>query len=238
MNFNHNLSICFDLDGTLVDTAPDLVRVLNEIVAAEGLPEVDFDQARNLVGYGARRLIQHAYDHAGESISADHADKLLAKFLESYEREIARLSRPYPGVLGTLIRLKNEGMNLSICTNKPGYLARPLIEALGMRPYFDRIVGSRDGVRTKPHADHVFAAAGHRRARDIIMVGDSMPDVLAARAAGVPVIVMSYGYANMPSARLRADKTLRQFRDLPAAIHNLGMMRFRQNSRSSLPALH
>ena len=238
MNFNHKMSICFDLDGTLVDTAPDLVRVLNEIVAAEGIPPVKFDQTRNLVGYGARRLIQHAYAESGQSIDAENADRLLQTFLQTYEDEIVRLSRPFPGVLGTLIELKSKGMDLSVCTNKPGYLARPLISALGMDPYFDRVVGSRDGVRTKPHQNHIFAAAGHRRTREIIMVGDSLPDALAARAAKIPVIIMSYGYANMPAARLRADKTLRRFRDLPGAIEELGMMRFRQNSRSSLPALH
>jgi len=231
MNFSHNLSICFDLDGTIVDTAPDLVRVLNDVIATQGLPETNFDQARNKVGYGAKALIRHAYALEGQTIDEDLVEGLLGLFLEQYEAEISRLSTPFPDVLKTLSRLKSSGHRLSVCTNKPGYLARPLLDALDMTRFFERIIGSRDGVRTKPHADHVFAAAGHRQSEKIIMVGDSVPDVMAARAARVPVIVMTYGYANMAIARLRADRTLRQFKDLPATI---GELRGKDLRRSSL----
>ena len=230
MNRFHNLSICFDLDGTLVDTAPDLVRVLNDVIATEGLKATNYEAARNRVGYGAKALIRHAYALENKDIDDATLQNLLQLFLDQYEAEIARLSTPFPDVMRTLAKLKSMGARLSVCTNKPGYLARPLIEALDMGRFFDRIIGSRDGVRTKPHADHIFAAAGHRQTDQIIMVGDSIPDVMAARAAKVPVIVMSYGYANMAIARLRADRTLRQFRDLPATIETLGHVGIRQSS--------
>ena len=230
MNFAHNLSICFDLDGTLVDTAPDLVRVLNDVIATQGLQPADFNGARNRVGYGAKALIRHAYAEQNRDIDDNLAQDLLVLFLEQYEAEIAKLSTPFPDVIRTLGELKAQGARLSVCTNKPGYLARPLLDALNMTRFFERIIGSRDGVRTKPHADHVFAAAGHRRTDRIVMVGDSVPDVMAARAAKVPVVVMTYGYANMAIARLRADRTLRQFRELPAALEALSGKGIRRNS--------
>lgn len=217
----HNLSICFDLDGTLVDTAPDLVRVLNSVIAEDGLPETDYKAARDRVGFGARVLIAEAFARAGAPITDARLDALLNLFLERYADDIARLSLPFPGVLTTLRDLREGGALLSVCTNKPGFLARPLIRALKMDVYFDRVVGSRDGAPLKPSAKHIFAAAGHSDPRRIVMVGDAQPDVKAARNAGVPVILMSYGYADTPPARLRPDIILRQFRELPEAIKAL-----------------
>ncbi len=233
MKLPHALSVCFDLDGTLVDTAPDLVRVLNEVIAEEGLKPTEFDRARNEVGYGARRLITSAFSRADHSIADGRVDELVQLFLERYEGNIAELSQPFPGVLDTLAEMKRNGFRLSVCTNKPGYLARPLIKTLKMEKFFERVVGSRDGVPPKPSAEHVFACAGHRDARRIVMIGDSMPDSLAARAAGVPCIIMRYGYANMPISRLRADRTLRNFRDLPAAISELELGKSTRNFQSN-----
>lgn len=217
----HNLSICFDLDGTLVDTAPDLVRVLNAVIAQDGLDKTDYQAARNRVGFGAKVLIREAFERAGKEVSGSHLDELLDDFLRLYAEDIAQLSQPFAGVLSTLRDLKSSGARLSVCTNKPGFLARPLITALDMDKYFDRVVGSRDGVPCKPSAAHIFAAAGHREANRIIMVGDALPDVAAARDAGIPVILMGFGYADTPPARLRADRVLRTFRELPMAIRDV-----------------
>ncbi len=213
-----NLSICFDLDGTLVDTAPDLVRVLNLVIAEDGLEPTDYTSARNQVGLGALKLIREAFKRANRAITENREQELLDLFLKLYEEDIAQLSQPFAGVISTLQILKRQGAHLSVCTNKPGYLARPLISALNMDNYFDRVVGSRDGYASKPSPELVFAAAGHRRNDDIIMVGDSTPDILAAKAARVPGILVTYGYANMPWARMRAEKVLRQFSELPAAL--------------------
>jgi len=214
-------SAVFDLDGTLIDTAPDLVRVLNLVIAEEGLPETNYSAARGAVGFGAKRLILEACARADHTISEERLDELWHLFLKLYAEDIAQLSKPYPGVEETLRTLKAMGMRLSICTNKPGYLARPLIEALSMTHWFERIIGSGDGISTKPSAEHIFAAAGHRQHQKIVMVGDSAPDVLAARAAGVPCVIMRYGYAGTPADRLRANATLRQFRELPGALFSL-----------------
>ncbi len=221
-----NLSICFDLDGTLVDTAPDLVRVLNIVIAQDGLPETSYAAARNRVGFGAKMLIREAFERAEQAVTEERLDELLADFLRIYADDIAQLSTPFPGVLTTLRYLREEGAQLSICTNKPGYLARPLISALNMDVYFDRVMGSGDGVPSKPCADHIFAATGHKNTKRIIMVGDALPDVLAARNAGVPVVLMSFGYADTPPATLRADSVIRSFRDLPKAVKTLRAAQF------------
>lgn len=217
--FTH-LSLCFDLDGTLIDTAPDLVRVLNDVIAQEGLAETDFDEARKAVGFGSRALINGALARAGHNVSEARIDQLQKLFLELYAQDICRLSTPFPGVVDTLKTLKQGGAELSICTNKPGYLARPLIDALGLTKLFVRTVGSDDLVRNKPFADHIWKAAGHRgQRRKIIMVGDSLPDVLSARNAKVPCWVMAYGYSTIPVVKLGGDRILRNFREiLPAAL--------------------
>ena len=126
------LSVCFDLDGTLIDTAPDLVRVLDLVIAEEGLGKTEFSEARKAVGYGSRALIKGAFARANHEVSQEREDELQKLFLKLYADDICDLSRPFPGVVDTLKVLKNNGAELSICTNKPGYLARPLIDALGL----------------------------------------------------------------------------------------------------------
>ena len=217
------LSICFDLDGTIVHTAPDLVRVLNLVIAEEGLPETHYESAAGQVGFGAKKLILDACARENHSISDVRLEELWHLFLKLYEDDIAQLSHPFAGVTETLARLKTRGLRLSVCTNKPGYLARKLLDALSMTRYFGNIVGSGDGIPTKPSAEHIYAAAGHRNQRKIIMIGDSAPDVMAARAASVPCILMRYGYAGTPADRLRADIVLRRFRELPDALFSLGI---------------
>jgi len=222
MSSFHNLSLCFDLDGTLVDTALDLVRVLNIVLAEEGLPQTDYTLARAEVGFGSRRLITSALKRAYTALPETRIDTLQKLFLELYAADIAQCSIVFPGVMDTLCALKKSGASLSVCTNKPGYLARPLLDILGMTPLFDRIVGGDDVLHNKPAAAHIYAAAGHKGRSPIIMVGDSYPDVAAARAAKVPVIIMEYGYSPVPPIKLKADRMLRQFRNIPSALKTLG----------------
>lgn len=221
-NLGH-FSLCFDLDGTLIDTAPDLVRVLNAVIAEEGLPETQFSEARKAVGYGSRALINGALEREGKKLTEARIDELQQLFLKLYADDICRLSTPFPGVVDTLKALKNKGAELSVCTNKPGYLARPLIEKLGLSNLFVRTVGGDDLVRNKPYADHIWKAAGHRgQRRKIVMVGDSRPDILSARNAKVPSILMAYGYSTIPVVKLGADRILRNFRDIPEKVVELG----------------
>ncbi|HHI88413.1 MAG TPA: HAD family hydrolase, partial [Hellea balneolensis] len=126
-----NTSICFDLDGTLVDTAPDLLRVLNVVIARDGLAPVSSESIRALIGFGALAMIKKAYANAGRELGDSHALAQLKLFLELYAAELYRKSRTYPGVFEVLRGLKQAGSSLSVCTNKPGAMARPLLEQMG-----------------------------------------------------------------------------------------------------------
>jgi len=206
-NFNllRGLSFCFDLDGTLIDTAP---------------PAVNYSRARNQVGYGSMALIRLAYAEHGHDLDETTAKKLQEMFLQIYAETIDHLSRPFDGVVKTLSQLSYAGAPLSICTNKPGWLARPLIEKLGLTSLFTRIIGSDDVPHKKPHAGHIYTAAGHSDAARIIMVGDSRPDLGAAKNAGVLSVMMDYGYSPEPVRGMGGDITLSHFRDLPEAVLN------------------
>lgn len=212
------LSFCFDLDGTLIDTAPDLIRVLNAVTASEGLAPVNYGRARNQVGFGSMALIKLAYFEAGQDLPDALASQLQSDFLTLYADTIDELSRPFDGVVNTLTELRYAGARLSVCTNKPGWLARPLIDKLGLTALFERIIGSDDVPYKKPHAGHVFAAAGHNDAAKIIMIGDSPPDLGAARNARALSVMMDYGYCTEPVRGMGADIVLSNFRNLPEAV--------------------
>ena len=215
------LSICFDLDGTLVDTAPDLVRVTNEVITGRGHGPVNYRKARNAVGYGSRRMIIDALEAVENKVSEAEIDNMQTEFLDRYAKSIAQLSKPFAGVEETLSELRSLGAELTVCTNKPGWLARPLLKLLKLDCYFVRIIGGDEASRKKPAPDHIFEAAGHRQTNRIVMVGDSWPDVRAGHNAGVHTILMTYGYTPTPQIRLRAGTRLSQFRDIVPTLVNL-----------------
>lgn len=214
------LSICFDLDGTVVDTAPDLVRVTSEVIAGRGHGPVNYRTARNAVGYGSRRMITDALEAVSDAATEDEIDTMQAEFLDRYAQSIDSLSRPFPGVEETLRTLRGLGAELSICTNKPGWLARPLLKKLDLEDYFVRTVGGDEPAQRKPAPAHIFEAAGHRDQSRIVMVGDSWPDMRAAHNANVYAILMTYGYTPVPQIRLRAGTRLSRFRDIVPTLLN------------------
>ena len=214
--------LCLDLDGTLVDTAPDLVRVTNETIALEGLPQTDFKTARREVGYGVKKLVSNAMERAGHKVSDDRLSELRLWFLSRYAETLSTHSRPFPGVTETLKHLRQGGATLSICTNKPGYLARPLLEQLKLTKYFKSIVGGDEAPKAKPDPRHLLQAAGsNRRGKRIVMIGDSFPDIRAGHNAKVPTILMRYGYTPINAHRLRPTFTLDNFRDVPKTLGKL-----------------
>ncbi|WP_439633120.1 HAD hydrolase-like protein [Glycocaulis sp.] len=215
-------SIAFDLDGTLVDTAPDLVRALNESIARFGLDPVPVDDVRAMVGRGARALIVRAFDRAGAVLEPDMAESALSHFLMTYGADIAAHSRPFDGVEAALDVLAASGARLSVCTNKPSALARQLIEALDLTGRFERITGPEDAPARKPDPSHLLAAAGEGdTGRFIALVGDSEPDALAAQGAGVACLLFSRGYSEKPVSTLGADRLFDHFDDLPAMLAEL-----------------
>lgn len=213
-------AIAFDLDGTLVDTAPDLVRALNAVVCPLGLAAVPVSDVRAMVGRGARALIERAFEREQMTLDASEGDDLVARFIEVYQADVAAESRAFDGVAETLDLLRAAGAELSVCTNKPSILADLLLDELGLTSRFVRVIGPERTSAKKPAAAHVDDSTG-LAARHRALVGDSAPDVGAARAAGIPVVVMSYGYSESPAGSLGADRVLHAFPDVPGALAEL-----------------
>jgi phosphoglycolate phosphatase len=215
--------IVFDLDGTLVDTAPDLIDTLNVILAREGLEPVAFDQARTMIGAGVRPLLERGLRARHANLPTELVDRLFEDFLDHYAIHIADRSRPFPGAVEMLDHLATRGFLLAICTNKLEWLSRKLLDALKLSAKFQTICGQDTfGVR-KPDArvlgHTVHAARGDPRRT--IMIGDSETDVRLARNAGVPVIAVDFGYTEKPVASFRPDVTISHFNELVAAIDSL-----------------
>jgi phosphoglycolate phosphatase len=214
------VTIAFDLDGTLVDTAPDLIGSLNVVLGECGLAALPTQSARSLVGRGAKALIERGFAAAGKPLDGDHAPKLVTRFLEVYRSRIANESLPFDGLNGALDALSNAGAILCVCTNKPTDLSNLLLDALELRDRFASVVGADAAPKPKPDASHLIKAvrdAGGDPRRSIL-VGDSETDVLTARAAGAPVVVVPFGYTEIAPEALGADILIQSFAELPNAI--------------------
>ncbi|PZQ17037.1 MAG: phosphoglycolate phosphatase [Ancylobacter novellus] len=217
------LTVVFDLDGTLVETAPDLIAALTVALAADGAPPLPYEQGRDLIGAGARALVERGLEAAGRSLDTARVDELHAIFLDHYGAHIADGSHPYPGCVAALDRLAAGGAKLAVCTNKIESLARQLLDALALTEKFDAIVGGDTFATSKPSAEPLLGAierAGGDASR-AVMVGDSSTDVGAAKAAGVPVVVMSFGYTVTPPSELGGDVVIDHFGELDRAIASL-----------------
>jgi phosphoglycolate phosphatase len=217
------LTIVFDLDGTLIDTAPDLIATLNLILAGEGLPAVAYDDARRMIGGGARGMIQRALEAESRTASKTDLDRMFGAFIEHYAAHIADLSRPFPELEAALARLAGEGRRLAVCTNKLEWLSVRLLNALQLSRHFAAICGQDTFGVQKPDPEvlrRTILRAGGEPAR-AIMVGDSGTDIRTARAAMVPVIAVDFGYSEVPIESLRPDRIIGSFADLPAAIREI-----------------
>lgn len=216
-------TIVFDLDGTLIDTAPDLVDVLNGLLIEEGLAALPLVEARPMIGRGARVLIERGFAADRAPLGKAHSDKLFERFIERYRGRIARKSLPFPGATGALSELARAGARLAICTNKPTDLAVTLLEVLALAGLFAAIVGPEGAPASKPDPSHLLATivkAGGRADR-AIMVGDSAADAQAARGAGVPLILVSFGYTETPARDLTPDILIDSFDELAGACARL-----------------
>ncbi|WP_414641844.1 HAD-IA family hydrolase [Brevundimonas sp.] len=213
-------TIAFDLDGTLVETAPDLIGTLNRMLAARDIPAMPVEAAQHLVGHGALALLRHGFQEAGAAWDEAGAPALLEEFLADYLANIAVHSRPYDGVVETLERLAARGALLCVATNKRTDLSVALIGALGLERHFAVVCGPDRVSARKPDGAHVreaVAMAGGDPAR-AIMVGDGAPDVQAAKGAGVACVVVTFGYTPIPPADLGGDVLIDRFGELEAAI--------------------
>jgi phosphoglycolate phosphatase len=216
----HELTVVFDLDGTLVDTAPDLVAATNHALSDIALPAVSASVLTPWVSFGARRMIEEGLRHTKSNVSAKEVDRLLALFLGHYEKNIAVHSRPFAGAVEALHYLRSMGARLAVCTNKREGLSRLLLKSLGLHDEFAAIAGRDTYPVSKPHPDHligVIREAGGKPSH-AIMVGDTKIDIAAATAAGVPSIAVTFGYSDIPAPSLGATTTIDHFDQLVSAI--------------------
>jgi phosphoglycolate phosphatase len=216
-------TVVFDLDGTLVDTAPDLVATLNTIFTREGLPPVAYEAARNMVGGGARAMIERGLAAQRRAPAAGEVDRLVKDFIADYASHIAERSRPFPGLAGALDALAADGCRFAVCTNKLEWLSVRLLDALGLSGRFVAICGADTFGVPKPDPEMLrrTIARAEGRADRAVMVGDSITDIATAQAAGVPVVAVDFGYSESPVAELGADWVISAFGELPSAVFEL-----------------
>ena len=216
-------TVIFDLDGTLVDTAPDLTAALNFVLRAEGRATVALGEVRHLVGHGARKLIERGLGTTGGMLPEAEIDRLLVSFLEFYSENLAVESRVFAGVAETLDEIAGAGAAMGICTNKPEGLSVRLIAEVGLARHFTVILGADSVARRKPDPGHLLKTIAHLGGDPdrSVMVGDSENDIATARAAGVKVIAVSFGYSMAAPEALGADAVIRDFRELPAVLARL-----------------
>ena len=212
--------IVFDLDGTLIDTAPDLIDTLNVIFAREGLPPVPYEAARNAIGGGAKAMIARGVEAEGRSFSTQKLDQMFADFIAYYSDHVADRSQAFPGLVDLLDALAARGCRFAVCTNKLEQLSVLLLRELKLADRFVAICGQDTFGIQKPDPEilrRTVAAAGGT-IQHAVMIGDLNTDIRTARAAGVPVVAVDFGYSERPIAEFGPDRIISHFAELPASI--------------------
>jgi len=218
-------TLIFDLDGTLADTAPDLLGATNAVLAARDRPRLDLDHLRHMVGFGAVALISQAMEASGAPVTEEEMPPLIEIFLDHYRGHIADGTRLFPDVAETLAALKAAGARMGILTNKPQELTDLLMPRLNLGDVFTAVYGAGRKPYTKPDP-RIFrdVVAEISEGGPAVMIGDSITDLNTARAAGAPCILMSYGFTPVPAVELGADVVLDEFSELPEALRRLGLL--------------
>jgi phosphoglycolate phosphatase len=217
-------AILFDLDGTLVDTAPDLAAATDYALDRAGRPMIGLEAVRSLVGDGARALLEKGFRASGGMPAPDQFETAFKDFMIYYGRHLADTSRPFAGVTTSLAQLAEQDYALAVCTNKPEAFSRSLLDQLGLTSFFGAIVGGDSLLVRKPDPGHIRGTLDKLGSSFdwAAMVGDSANDVNAARAAGLPCVVVSFGYTSIPPAELGGDRLIDHFSELAGAIAALG----------------
>ena len=216
-------TIAFDLDGTLVDSAPDLIGTLNRLLVAEGLPPRPLEAARHLVGHGAMALLKDGFAEAGAAWDEEDGKRLFDAFIVDYIANVAVETRPFPSCVDVLDRLSARGAKLCVATNKRTDLSLALLDALKLTDRFAAIVGPDAVSAKKPDGAHIREAvikAGGDPAK-AIMVGDSTTDTGAAANAPVPCILVSFGYSDVPLSEMGGDITIDHYDEFEPALAQL-----------------
>ncbi len=212
--------IAFDLDGTLIDSAPDIISALNKVLHEQGVKPYHLDDARPLIGRGAMELLRRAFALAGAPLKPEQEKPLLSRMLELYEQDIHTLSQAYEGLGDALDTLEKQGARFAVCTNKHTYLAVELLQKMGLVARFGAIKGADAVPYKKPAAGHLRACIDEMDGdmSKVIMIGDSETDYLTAKNADVPCILFTFGYSERPLSELAPDALLDCYSDLNAAV--------------------
>lgn len=216
-------TIVFDLDGTLIDTAPDLIGAVNHVVGSVGGRSVAEAELRPAISFGGRRMIRTALELQEMPVTDAVLDDLFARFVAFYGTNIARLSQPFAGLAGVLDTLERRGDIFAVCTNKLEGLTWPLLEELGLAQRFAAVAGRDTFPVCKPDPRHLLGtiARAGGRATDAIMIGDSNTDIKTAKAAGVPVVGVTFGYTDVPVTELGCDAVISHYDQLIDVLDKL-----------------
>lgn len=216
-------TVIFDLDGTLVDSAPDLADALDALLVERGHAGLGLDHVRGLIGHGVAELVRKGLAARGEVLEPEAQAEAVQRFLMLYTKNLSRFSRPYPGVIDGLRTLRQAGWRMVVCTNKLEASARGLMEDLDLLSGFALVAGPDTFGVAKPDPEHLLRClpGGVVGRSAVVMVGDSAVDVAAAKAAGIPVVGVTWGYGGAALEASRPDAVARDFAEVPALIGRL-----------------
>ena len=216
-------AVVFDLDGTLVDSAPDLAAAINEVLQHDGLEPFGLAEVTGFVGHGVRRLVERAYAARAQPLSDADLTAKVAVFQSIYRDGIAVRTRLFDGAMAFVEALSERGIKIGLCTNKAEALTWALLDGLRIGGIFDAVVGGRSDIVAKPAADMLLETLRRLGCApaDAVMVGDSHSDVACARAAHVRVVGVTFGYTDVPMRDLRPDVMIDHFNEGLAALQSM-----------------
>ncbi len=214
-------AVVFDLDGTLVDTAPDILAHMNDMLAELGRPGLDPVSIRSMIGDGVKSLLIRGLEASGGMPADLDLDALFHRYLARYTENPVRLSKPFAGVIETLDRLQAAGIKMGVCTNKPQRATDRVLAGLGLDRYFKSVIGSDTLPVRKPDPAHLLGVLEQLNVSPVrsALIGDSETDLKTARAAGVPCVLVSFGYTKIPVKDLGADRVIDHVADLIPVLH-------------------
>ena len=216
-------AILFDLDGTLIDSAPDIAAAANALIAEHGRKPLSVPAVRDMIGDGIRKLVDRAFAASGEAVAGEALDAAFHRMMELYGDHLTILTKPNAGALAIVEAYAKARVKIAVVTNKPQPFTERILEHFGFAPFVDTAVGGEAGFAKKPAPDMLLEACkrlGVSPSR-ALMVGDSIADVASARAAHIPVVLVEDGYSREPLSSLGADGVMKSFADLPQTIEKL-----------------
>ena len=213
-------TVILDLDGTLVDSAPDLADALDELLGERILAPIGLTETRKLIGHGIANLVRKGLELRGLELSQEELDTATNRFSALYAKRLPAKAVAYPGVEHALHQLRAQGWRLVVCTNKLEAFSRSILEGLGLARFFDVIAGPDTYGVAKPDPQHLLQTLPANRppGYKVIMIGDSEVDVETAHAAGIAVIAVTYGYSKTPLAQLKPQALANNFSEIPALV--------------------